>query len=812
MPQLFVPYDASMRMGMGFNSYTHKLCMRDVGCHDKGKHTVEDLTDTFIYSSSVVERPSDIATALEISQSTTIIDGSLDPTGGGKFINEDKIISADVNLLVSIRIMSRTFISSAPDDFEGADGLRLGSTEFHDAFGDSYISGFVEGGYFIGIISFRCLDGSDRNSIIQAIGDLKQTKTDPSNLNEILSSASERLVDSSALQNAEITISVRCSRGKSLQAIDCPWDIHGVYKAAAAFLNQVASDPQDTWAIINKFDAFRSLTKAPGTKFLDYGPVMRYTATLFDDFMKYKGLVRYVQDVLSNGDQYIPTAKPNSIPLDTATLLAVRTALRNEMDKIVSVVNTLVKTPEILSQVDSFAKTTKNELVRNIIDEALLPSPTFKDILRLNGAEPFRTTSSHSSDASTRDFREIRTPVTSDLNSATNDEIRQEENRQDMSIRSFETKMNSLVAPEVWEALLPIRKSSQATHNQASKELKILAAVCGIHDVTSVLQALVLNGEMTIRIDAIKGVVNDEIYKRGLSLLGWNLSFIYQYGDGAMHICSANYDEKSSESVHVNKTSEHAIVTPRKSMKRRFHLVAIVYGGLIFDSDQLKTVEDHMIHGCKSDLPHDQCIMFKDELIGSNPWPGVEKTGIVFFTNPTDSRIQVAVGLEGRCCLLKDQRQLVELHNDAVQGIETAKKKDDATTQGLQTPISLVSGLKTPRYTCTFDFVDLKVQSHYNFDPLLSFDNGVYFKLCSTDTGFNIRVHLGQSSPMVNADIFTEWGATIQVGNRQRGETWTLNPKNDCAQLGFSSTKPYIKIFGKEGYSTWHSDLMITNW
>lgn len=30
------------------------------------------------------------------------------------------------------------------------------------------IPGFVEGGYFVGIISIRCLDGSDRDSVIQA--------------------------------------------------------------------------------------------------------------------------------------------------------------------------------------------------------------------------------------------------------------------------------------------------------------------------------------------------------------------------------------------------------------------------------------------------------------------------------------------------------------------------------------------------------------------------------------------------------------------------------------------------------------------
>ncbi|KAG8353127.1 hypothetical protein FVEN_g8844 [Fusarium venenatum] len=231
-----------------------------------------------MYSSRVIERVSDIATALEISPAGTILEGSLDHSGGGTFIDEEKFMAADVNLLVSVRLMTRTYISSEPDDFQGVDGFDPGLNEFHDSFGDSYISG------------------------------------------------------------------------------------------------QVAVHPQYTWAILTKHNASRTwnerirLHKAPGMKFLDSSPVMRYTATLFDDFMKYKSLIGNVRDMLSN--------KTNT----------------------------------------------------NIIGEALLPSPTFKDILRLNGAESFRTTSGHSSDVSTTGFQDIRATVTSDVDSATHNEIYQEEN------------------------------------------------------------------------------------------------------------------------------------------------------------------------------------------------------------------------------------------------------------------------------------------------------------------------------------------------------------------------------------------------
>ncbi|RGP72500.1 hypothetical protein FSPOR_2711 [Fusarium sporotrichioides] len=165
MPYSLVPYKESMRIGMGLNSYTHKLCMGSVGYRPEGDLKVKESPSSFMYSSRIVDRLSDIATAMEISQSDTIIEGFFDRAGSGT-------------------VMSRTFTTSAPDDFQGVGGFDPGSDVFHEAFGDSYISGFVEGGYFIGFISICCLDGSDKSSVIQAVREIAQTKTDPSDVNE----------------------------------------------------------------------------------------------------------------------------------------------------------------------------------------------------------------------------------------------------------------------------------------------------------------------------------------------------------------------------------------------------------------------------------------------------------------------------------------------------------------------------------------------------------------------------------------------------------------------------------------------------
>lgn len=127
--------------GMGFNSYTHKLCVEGAGCHDNGEHTVESSLNSVTYSSRVVDRMSDIATAMDISLSHAMVQGSLHRDGSGTFIDEEKIIAADVNVLVSVKVMSRAFTTSAPSDFQSIHDFDPRMDVFHDAFGDSFISG-----------------------------------------------------------------------------------------------------------------------------------------------------------------------------------------------------------------------------------------------------------------------------------------------------------------------------------------------------------------------------------------------------------------------------------------------------------------------------------------------------------------------------------------------------------------------------------------------------------------------------------------------------------------------------------------------
>lgn len=74
-------------------------------------------------------------------------------------------------------------------------------------------------------------------------------------------------------------------------------------------------------------------------KSLRYDLIGSVTAELFDSYMEYKRLLRRLQEVLRNKDQYQVQTTMDAIPLEIPVLVSVRTALRDEQSKTVEAVS-----------------------------------------------------------------------------------------------------------------------------------------------------------------------------------------------------------------------------------------------------------------------------------------------------------------------------------------------------------------------------------------------------------------------------------------------------------------------------------------
>lgn len=134
----------------------------------KNQTKTENPSQVVTYSSKFVERLSDIVSSMNISYSSAIKKGTIEVSGNGNSIDEDKIKASDINLVVSVQVINQTTVLESSAKFKPMKDVNPSSQAFNDAFGDCYISGFIEGGDFGSIISMRCLDRSKKDSVVRS--------------------------------------------------------------------------------------------------------------------------------------------------------------------------------------------------------------------------------------------------------------------------------------------------------------------------------------------------------------------------------------------------------------------------------------------------------------------------------------------------------------------------------------------------------------------------------------------------------------------------------------------------------------------
>lgn len=127
---------------MGFNSYTQTMCIDGaVKVTAENKVNVDNPSQVVTYSSKFVERLSDIVSSMNISYSAAIKKGTIEVSGNGNSIDEDKIKASDINLVISVQVINQTTCINDKAEFQPLKDINPGSSAFNDCFGDCYISG-----------------------------------------------------------------------------------------------------------------------------------------------------------------------------------------------------------------------------------------------------------------------------------------------------------------------------------------------------------------------------------------------------------------------------------------------------------------------------------------------------------------------------------------------------------------------------------------------------------------------------------------------------------------------------------------------
>ncbi|KAF5617126.1 hypothetical protein F25303_13364 [Fusarium sp. NRRL 25303] len=652
MSLLLAPYNDSMRLGMGFNSYTQTMCIDGaVDATDETMITSQTLQPKITSTSKLFKRLSEVVDTMDISRAATMTSGIMDVHGHMNALNDTKIDDADISLMLSVRVMSKITNLKGSARFLPINGMGAGSPRFNETFGDSYISGFITGGLFMNIISFIASDLEHKDKMIEAVK--KGLTGHAMDLKNICK---------------EVTIT-SVNHGVEVTGVT---DVASILRIAGEFPALVAQDPQRTWAILTKYKANRSFnewSRHQILKPLDYDSVASYTSKLFDNYTQYNHLSRKVQDIISHRDKYCQVDKPRAIPVELNTLLATRSALDKEIDKIVAVVNTLTRHPEFLPNINLLDANLKDGLVQDIVEEAL--SESSRPIPQEDSTvheDPFLSFVADCAPSESSSGAEaLYTPCTSDLDSCS------------ISVRSLvfrdepepstDLATRMLVPPEVWADLLPVKNdpptslvSQPALSAPAPtvnyKELQILAAVCGPYDVAAKLQDWVSPGEngdrLVIPLEDIQTLEEND-GRRGLPPgTKTKLWFVYKYTDIPIRIFSLDYDAQSTETLEIT---------------------------------------------------HDSL------------------EGVVFYTYSRLKGIQSAVSMGTAGSTLVDQRQLAtraEIVKEATGGVS-----EKEITEVNPNQVALAKGIHASDYSCTFQRGTLKVSPSET--AFLQFENGVRF-------------------------------------------------------------------------------------
>ncbi|RYN93450.1 hypothetical protein AA0119_g9487 [Alternaria tenuissima] len=363
------------------------------------------------YTSRFVDRLSDVTEDMSVSASLSIKAGKVGGSGKGSFVDSDKFKESDLNFYISVKVVNQTINFKDPLVYNPLRSVN--KDNFREIYGDSFISGFVEGGEFNALVSMKILNKA-KKSDIQAQAKVALTVGPV----DVSGEASLGIARSNIETNTETTIMVNWSGGGHIKPMEQQWDIQSLMAAAARFPDLVADCPQRTYAILTKYDSLRSFVAEKPASYtaLQYENAQVYTSTLLDSFVSYKSLYKrlgeqifgvqgklleitpwsdeeqkkvssYSTAVIKMGNKNKDTGlypfqeSESNFEASIKGLSDARTAVRRQMARIVNEVDLMERDPKLATDEDHV------ESYQNpVAFEARLPKIDVPEKLRIKGS------------------------------------------------------------------------------------------------------------------------------------------------------------------------------------------------------------------------------------------------------------------------------------------------------------------------------------------------------------------------------------------------------------------------------------------
>ncbi|KAK4197960.1 hypothetical protein QBC40DRAFT_205879 [Triangularia verruculosa] len=306
MATLLAPYNTAMQLGAGFNSYTQQLCINNAVIRDK---SIQDMIEPekprlpmaqeVTYKTSVIDKVTDVTNAMNINAAFSIKYDTFDAKGKGDFINTSKVKESDVSFMISVKVVNQVIYDHSLTKFDPIPDVK--PANFAEVYGDSYISGFQEGGEFTAVISIKA---KDRKKAAKIKADAAINFTKENFALDVNGDFSK--IDTDFLQENETTVSVTWTGGgQDIKKPEDDWTLETMRTAALKFPDLVAKTPMRTHAILTKYTALRSFHAAlakmtngshdPHAVIPNFEKAGIYTAVLQEAYLDFKTILKNLQ-------------------------------------------------------------------------------------------------------------------------------------------------------------------------------------------------------------------------------------------------------------------------------------------------------------------------------------------------------------------------------------------------------------------------------------------------------------------------------------------------------------------------------------
>ncbi|KAK6361232.1 hypothetical protein TWF730_004974 [Orbilia blumenaviensis] len=315
-----------------------------------------------LFMTRFVTSLSDITEDMNISAARTVKRGRIDGHGGGSFIDVEKFKQADLNFYIRVRVTNQKIDVRDALQFDPEWVIEDGFTE---CFGDTFISGFIDGGEFNALLSIRVLNKAKVKDIEAGVESVFGNS-----LFTLDSLGKEEWERRDIDNSCEINVSAVWSGGGRLKSSEKQWPIHSLMEAAANFPDLVANEPHRIYAILTSYPYLQSFYDGAGElqiPFAPYSHAIQRSKVLLNAYLDYKSLrQRLDEDIadIQNGDKVFqtkeyfrrPSVQPrrdvSSAEDDTKfahTIGELDQAIKaasHQMRAIMEEVDTLVRAPE----------------------------------------------------------------------------------------------------------------------------------------------------------------------------------------------------------------------------------------------------------------------------------------------------------------------------------------------------------------------------------------------------------------------------------------------------------------------------------